>query len=248
MATLFLLGTGSANSTPDRTTTMLAVHQDSSTILIDCGGDVIQRVLAANLPVDSIDGIIVTHEHPDHVSGFPLFIEKLWLAKRDRPIAVYGIRPAVEQARRSWEAFNTSMWTGIPPIQWIEIDHVENATVISDTNWIVTASPGVHGAPVVGLRIESRSTAGVVTYSCDTEPCDSICRLSADADILVHEANGEGKGHASAEQAARIASDAGAKRLILVHLPAHVSEADQNSARQIFGPSELGVDLGRYEF
>ena len=248
MATLFLLGTGSANSTPDRTTTMLALHEDGSTLLIDCGGDVIQRMLAAGLEIDSIDGIIVTHEHPDHVSGFPLFIEKLWLAKRDRPIAVYGIRPALEQARRSWEAFNTSMWTGIPPIEWIEVDHAENASVLSDARWTITASPGVHGAPVVGLRIESRSTGRVVAYSCDTEPCDSIRRLSEDADILVHEANGEGRGHASAEQAAQIARSAGVRRLVLVHLPADVSQADEDAARQIFERSELGADLGRYEF
>jgi ribonuclease Z len=248
MATLHLLGTGSANSTPDRTTTMLAVHQNGSTMLIDCGGDVIQRLLAADVPLDSIEGMIVTHEHPDHVSGFPLFIEKLWLAERDRPIAVYGIRPAIAQARRCWDAFNTSMWTGIPPIIWTEVDHRDHAPVLSDANWTITASPGVHGAPVVGLRIECRASGGIVTYSCDTEPCDSIQNLASGATLLVHEANGEGKGHTSAAQAARVARTAGAERLVLVHLPADVSTKDEDDARQIFSATELGVDLGRYEF
>jgi len=74
---------------------MLAVSDARSTLLVDCGGDVIERVLSAGLEVDSIAGLIVTHEHPDHVSGFPLLMEKLWLAGRRRPIPVYGIAPAL---------------------------------------------------------------------------------------------------------------------------------------------------------
>jgi ribonuclease Z len=248
MATLHLLGTGSANSTPDRTTTMLAVHDNGSTILVDCGGDVVQRLLAAGLPVGSIEAMIVTHEHPDHVSGFPLFVEKLWLEKRVLPIRVCGIRPAIDQARRCWEAFNTSMWSGIPEIEWIEVDIREGAPVMSDSNWKITASPGVHGAPVVGLRIRSKSSGGVVAYSCDTEPCDSIQRLASGADILVHEANGEGKGHASAEQAAHVAKAAEVGRLVLVHLPAHASQRDVDAASTVFEPTELGEDLARFEF
>lgn len=248
MATLHLLGTGSANSTPDRTTTMLAVHHDGSTIVVDCGGDVIQRLLSAGLSVESIDGIIVTHEHPDHVAGFPLFVEKLWLAKRQRPISVYGIHPAIEQASRCWDAFNTSMWAGVPPIEWIEVEYRENAPVIDDQNWTITASPGIHGAPVVGLRIENRLSGRIVTYSSDTEPCESIEKMAAGSDLLVHEANGQSKGHTSAEQAAEIAKRAGVKKLVLVHLPANVSPRDAEAARAIFQPAELGVDLACYEF
>ena len=248
MATLHLLGTGSAHSTSDRTTTMLAVHDDERTMLVDCGGDVIQRVLASGLSVDSIEGMIVTHEHPDHVSGFPLFIEKLWLARRRHPIPVFGIRPAIDQARRCWEAFNTSMWTGVPDIEWVEVRYEENAPVLSDALWTITASPGVHGAPVVGLRIESKRSGGVVTYSCDTEPCDSITRLSTRSDVLVHEANGKGRGHTSSKQAAEIAAAAGARKLVLVHLPATVSSNDVDGATAIFEGTELGVDLARYDF
>src|SRR5690625_566288 len=99
MPTLYLLGTGAAVSDAHRTTTMLAVSDGASTIAVDCGGDVIQRMMAAGIDVDTLDALIVTHEHPDHVSGFPLFMEKIWLLGRRRPIAVYGIREAIDQAR-----------------------------------------------------------------------------------------------------------------------------------------------------
>ena len=248
MATLHLLGTGSANTSPDRTTTMLAVHDAGSSILVDCGGDVIHRMLAAGLGINSIDGIIITHEHPDHVAGFPLFMEKLWLVRRARPIPVYGIRPAIAQASRCWEAFDTEQWSGVPEIQWVEVDLAENAAVLSDNKWDITASPGVHGVPVVGLRIESKNSGGVVTYSCDTEPCATIERLAADSALLIHEANGLTTGHTSASQAAQVAASANAEHLVLVHLPAHVSVEEMEAAREIFPRTEIGTDLSHFDF
>ncbi|MEX0747058.1 MAG: MBL fold metallo-hydrolase, partial [Rhodothermales bacterium] len=98
MARLHLLGTGAAVSDPHRTTTMLAFEEGRETLVVDCGGDVVQRLLAAGIDLDTIAALIVTHEHPDHVSGFPLFMEKIWLAGRRRPIDVYGIGPASSQA------------------------------------------------------------------------------------------------------------------------------------------------------
>src|SRR4051794_752484 len=85
MATLHLLGTGAALSEPHRTTTMLAIDDSVSAVVVDCGGDVVQRLLAAGIPVGRISALIVTHEHPDHVGGFALLMERLWLAGRRHP-------------------------------------------------------------------------------------------------------------------------------------------------------------------
>ncbi|NNF57861.1 MAG: MBL fold metallo-hydrolase, partial [Rhodothermaceae bacterium] len=88
--TLYLLGTGAAVSDPHRTTTMLAVEEAGRLILVDCGGDAVQRLLKLGLDPTTIDAVILTHEHPDHISGFPLLIEKLWLLGRREPIPIYG--------------------------------------------------------------------------------------------------------------------------------------------------------------
>ncbi|MEX0599597.1 MAG: MBL fold metallo-hydrolase [Rhodothermales bacterium] len=247
MPTLYLLGTGAAISDPHRTTTMLACRSGSDTLVIDCGGDVVQRLLASKIDLETISALIVTHEHPDHVSGFPLFMEKIWLAGRDRPIPVYGIRPAIEQARRALAAFDTSSWD-LPEIAWNEVPHEPSASVMRTASWHVDASPGRHGVPVVGLRITARASGKTVAYSCDTEPCSTITSLATGADILVHEANGEGSGHSSASQAATTALDAGAKRLLLVHLPPGLPETDLDAARSIFDATEMGTELGSYNF
>ena len=53
--------------------------------------------------------------------------------------------------------------------------------------------------------------------------------------------------HASAEEAAQTAAEAGAYRLILVHLPPGLNEEDLDTARQWFSHTELGQELGIYE-
>ena len=252
MATLHLLGTGAAVSDPHRTTTMLAVENGTSLVVVDCGGDAWQRLLAAEVDPDSFSALIVTHEHPDHVSGFPLFMEKLWLLGRRVPVPVYGIAPALAQARRIHDAFDTASWRdkGYPDIAWHEIDHRENAPVFADEHWDIAASPGVHGVPVVGLRIVDKRGGGVLAYSCDTEVADSIRRLAENADILVHEATGAHPGHTDAVGAAQVARRAEAKRLLLVHLPPadQLDETTMQRAAEVFPNIERGIEGGYYTF
>jgi ribonuclease Z len=248
MAVLHLLGTGAAYSDARRTTTMLAFESGGRVLVVDCGADVVHRLLASGLDPEAIEGMIVTHEHADHVGGFALFIERIWVGGRRRPIPVHGIAPAIAQARRVWECFDTASWKDVPEIQWHEIEHRPNAPVLRNERWTVTASPGIHPVPVVGVRVEAAG-GGVVTYSCDTDVSDEIRELARGADVLVHEAmHVKFKGHSTYEEAAAVARDAGAGRLVLVHLPPDAKDEDLAGARQVFAATELGEDGGRYDF
>lgn len=248
MPTIHLLGTGAAISSPDRTTTMLAFDNGMSTLLVDCGGDVVHRLLAAGLDLDRLDGLILTHEHPDHVSGFPLFMEKVWLAGRRSPIPVCGPAAAIDQARRIFEAFDTSGWKGMPEIAWRSVELSERAAVWNDDHWRIHASPGQHSVPVIGLRVEAADGDGVAAYSSDTERSDVIARLAEGADVLVHEASGGFPGHTSVQDAAHVARQANAGRLVLVHLPPTTAEADIAEARESFANLELGTDGATCDF
>jgi ribonuclease Z len=72
-----------------------------------------------------------------------------------------------------------------------------------------------------------------LVYSGDTKPCESVERLAAGSDILVHDAtaaaDNEDKanmyGHSSARQAAELAKRAGARMLALVHVSPRYEEA-----------------------
>ena len=248
MPTLHLLGTGAALSSAERTTTMLALERPSSVLVVDCGGDVVQRLLAAGIELDHIEAMILTHEHADHVSGFPLFMEKIWLAQRRRPVRVFGPEPALSQARRIFEAFDTSGWEGMPAIEWRSVPLEERTLLLEERGWKVTASPSNHSVPVIGLRFEDLEGDGVIAYSADTEPSAAIARLAAGANILVHEATGDFSGHTSAQGAAEVAREAGVERLVLVHLPPEIGKAEMEAARDLFTATELGTDGARYSF
>ena len=249
MPVVHLLGTGAGFSGPERTTTMLAFESGAHSIVVDCGGDVIQRLMASGVDPAGIEAFIVTHEHPDHVSGFALFMEKIWLGGRRHPIPVYGIRPALDQARRVWEAFDTSGWEGVPEIQWNEVRPEAGAPVLSNERWRITAAPGIHGVPVIGIRVEDAQGPGVCAYSCDTAKSAEITEMARGADLLVHEATGtELGGHTTYVQAAEVARDAGVGRMVLVHLPPFVTDGDLAEARTIFADMRLGEDGARYDF
>jgi len=249
MAVLHLLGTGAAFSDARRTTTMLAFENGGRTLVVDCGGDVVQRLQVSGVELESIEAMIVTHEHADHAGAFPLFMEKLWLSGRQKPIPVYGIEPAISQARRAWESFDTRSWKGVPEIQWHRVEHRPGALVLRNERWHVTATPGIHSVPVVGVRVEAAG-AGVVAYSCDTAFSEAIVEMSRGADILVHEAQKLSFPgvHTSYEEAARAAFHSGARRLILVHLPPGVGEDDLAEARRVFAHTGVGNDGDRHDF
>jgi ribonuclease Z len=255
MPTLHLLGTGAAISDPHRTTTMLAVSDDASpprTLVVDCGGDVLQRLQACGHPIDSVDGLVVTHAHMDHTSGFPLLMEKVWLDGRDRPLPVVGIEPALAQAERLWAAYEPvhADWEGLPPIDWRTVAHEPAATVWGAPPWTVTGTPVDHGdTPNIGLRFEHAPTGAVLAYSCDTAPAESVVDLANNADVLVHEANGGvSDNHSTAAGAARVARAAGVDRLLLVHLPPGDKSDALKEARAHFPHTDLGEELGSYSF
>ena len=249
MAVVHLLGTGAGASGPTRTTTMLAFESGGQTVVVDCGGDVIQRLLASGLDPAGIEALVVSHEHPDHVAGFPLFMEKIWLLGRRHPIPVIGIRPALDQARRVWEAFSTATWTGVPEIQWREVAPEAGAPVLENERWRITAAPGTHGVPVIGIRVVDVAGGGVCAYSCDTARSEVITEMARDADLLVHEATGATLGgHTTYVEAAQVAREAGAGRLVLVHLPPGVTDGDLDEARTVFAGVALGEDGARYDF
>lgn len=229
---------------------MLAVENRESVLVIDCGGDVVHRLLACDVDLDKITGLIVTHEHPDHVAGFPLMMERLWLGGRRDHLDVYGIAPALSQARRIHDAFDTSSWPQYPGINWHEVPLAEDSLVLEDSAWEVRASPGKHTVPITALRFEDRYGGGVLAYSCDTSYSEAVVRLASEADILVHEATGQGPGHSSADDATKVAIESGAKRLVLVHLPPepYLEGEEIPKLQETFSEIEKGVERGRYSF
>ncbi|HEX9117189.1 MAG TPA: MBL fold metallo-hydrolase [Anaerolineae bacterium] len=252
MAELLLLGTGAALNDGSREPTMLALAGPRSTVLIDCGGNAVRQLQLLHVPLTSVECVILTHAHPDHTSGFPLLVEMLWLAGWRGTLPVHGPAEAVGAVSRAFKQWDTSRWTDLPALAWHIVPPAQGAPIALGADFELSAAPGVHaGNEVIAVRARARDTGRTVVYSADGEPSPGVAGLAAGADILVHEATGEGYGHSTAEGAARLAREAGAAELILVHLAPDKIDlaAAAAAARGIFpGPVVVGEDLQRFMF
>ena len=251
MAELVLLGTGSAFTDGSREPTMLALRGQQSTIVIDCGANVIRQLQRLQVPLDSIERLILTHSHPDHTSGLGLLIVMLWLSGRRRPLPIHGPAEAIDTGRRLWAQWDTHDWKELPELEWRAVPLEIGAPISTGADFELTAAPGDHVIPVIGVRARDLRGGGVVVYSADGKPSPGIRELAQGADILLHEATGAFPGHSTAEGAAELARAAGARRLVLIHLAPLSNDLDAQrlAAEKIFGgPVLIGRDLDRYEF
>ncbi len=240
--TIHLLGTGASVSDTDRTTTMLAFEEAGEYFLVDCGADAARELARADLDPAQLQAIVLTHEHPDHVSGFALLIEKMWLLGRREPIPIYGPPSAIRVARTCFQSYATDRWEGLPEREYHEIEMASGAHVFATDAFRVTCAPVDHPVPTVGLRVEAASGA-IAAYSADTAKAESVTDLARGASVLVHEATGHLPGvHASAEEAAETARESGVSRLVLVHIPPGCSDDDLVDARSIFPHTSWGHD------
>ena len=251
MSELLILGSGAALTDGSREPTMLALRGPHSTVLIDCGANVVRQLQQLGVPLDSIERLILTHSHPDHTSGFGLLVEMLWLSGRRAPLPVHALPDTIDVARRLFAPWDTHDWKGLPELHWHPVSTEIGAPIITGVDFEMTAAPGEHSVPVIGVRARDLQTGRALVYSADGQPSAGIRKLAQDADLLVHEATGHYPGHSTAEDAAHLARAAQVKKLILVHLAPLANDlaAQRTAAMSIFGDQVfLGRDLDRYEF
>lgn len=240
-----LLGTGASLNYGRRLTTMLAVEHGEDVLLVDCGSNVAQALSVAGLALEAVRALIVTHEHLDHTSSFPLLVQQLRLAGRTEPLHVYGPEPAIDLVRRMLGQYDTSGWEVSLEIVYHPVPLDPGIPIPIPLDLTLTAAPGRHSKPILGLRVEAPD-GGVLAYSADTEPAPEIIALARDADLLIHEATGDHAGHSTGADAGRVASEAGVDTLALVHLVGDAAGAEQVAAeaRKYFGGTVVAGEDG----
>ena len=70
MNEIIFLGTGGASATPERDNTSLLLRRDENLILVDCPGSVTRKIKSLGLDPRNLCALHITHEHPDHKSGY----------------------------------------------------------------------------------------------------------------------------------------------------------------------------------
>lgn len=253
MAQVILLGTGAAWSGPDRDNTFMLVRGKTTNVLIDCGGSPTQRLGHVGVKPDQVDHIILTHNHPDHIYGFPLLLLNAWMSGRREPINVYGLVGTLRSARKILDALEFNLLPDFTPLEYhtIVLNSLSSLPPIGEFD--ISAAPTTHFVPTVALRITERDTGAVFAYSSDTSPNPYVVALARDAKLFMHEAttlDQPKQGHSSAGEAGAEAALANVDKLVLLHLPPDVEPQKWRDAAQknFHGKVIVAKDFDTFEF
>jgi ribonuclease Z len=246
-----LVALGTANVTPDENhgnSHLLLVAKSGST-LIDCGGgNPIVGIRRAGVDPNDVHTLIITHFHPDHVSGLPGFLLSLWVMGRQRSLRICGPRSTLSKCQAMMNLFGWVDWPQFFQVVFVELELKENVPVLETPDYRIIASPTRHFVPAIGVRITATGGQTVV-YSSDSSPCDTIVRMANGADILFHEATGAQVGHSSAAMAGAIARQAGVGHLALIHYDVRFPPDDLRAEAQTTFDGKITItqDLDEFE-
>ncbi|MEG9861606.1 MAG: MBL fold metallo-hydrolase [Parvularculales bacterium] len=200
---VIVCGSGSPIPDPSRAGPCVAVLAGGHFLLFDAGAASSQTLARALLPQASLDGVIFTHLHSDHISGLGDVALQSWAAGRIKPLDVYG-PPGVERVVNGFEeAYHLDdgyriahhgeavVPAAAAPLVFHEVivsDAGAETIVLDDGNFRVTAFLVDHApvAPAYGYRVDYEDRSVVI--SGDTVKHDNIARVGAGTDVLIHEA------------------------------------------------------------
>lgn len=98
--TLTLLGTSSGVPQPNRVCSGAVLQVGSELLLIDCGGGVTSAFLRAGFDFRDVTTIIISHSHSDHVCELSLFLQGMYLARKEGRVTVYLPEEFVAEFKR----------------------------------------------------------------------------------------------------------------------------------------------------
>lgn len=252
-ASLVILGTSGAVQAAHRDNAALAFRMGESSVLVDCPGSPFLKLRRAGLDPMLLRAVVITHAHTDHIYGLPSLVHHLVMLDRQEPLPLFAPEPEMEKLRGLLDVFDLSQRAGFLEMRPLAAD--ASRPFWEHAGGRLYALPSDHGPPAFAIRWDTPGGARVV-YSSDTRPVEAMASFGRDAALFVHEATfleadalraTEG-GHSTAAQAARLAAQAGARRLLLVHLEyrADAAQLVEEARREFAGPVEVPDDGAIY--
>lgn len=200
-------------------------------ILLDLGSGAL-GVLQRYMDLEDIDAIFLSHLHPDHCMDLcGLHVAVHWNPNgwnRER-ITVWGPEATAERMAIAYGLeLDPGMHEDFDFHHWVPRQEVKLGP------FTISAIPVRHPVEeAYAIRVEATeplqdgtTRTSVLAYSGDTDSCDGLVEAAHDADMFLCEAafeEGRDDGidgvHLTGKRAGEMATAAGAKRLLLTHIP-----------------------------
>lgn len=224
-----IAGSGTVVPRLARRQSCVVVRAGGETLVFDLGSGAIRGMLHAGLYPFDVDRIFFTHFHPDHtVDVVPLlFAIKYGAAEpRTRPLYVTGPEPFESFWSRITDVWGKWM-VGDYPLEVSELPH-ECPSPLDLAGCRVSWAPAKHRPESIAYRLEGGD--GIFVYTGDTEYSESVVELARGAHTMLIECSfpddNPVPGHLTPSGVARMASEAGAERVVLTHIYPATDEVD----------------------
>ena len=216
-----VVGSGTVVPRLDRRQSCVVVKAGGETLVFDLGSGAVRGMLHAGLDPFAVDRIFFTHFHPDHtVDLVPLLFALNYGADepRTRPLHLTGPEPF-----ESFWASISGAWgewmVGDYPTEVSELPH-DCSSPLDLPGGRLSWAPAEHRPESIAYRLEADGRAFV--YTGDTEYAEPVVGLARGADTLLVECSfpddSPVPGHLTPRGVARIASEAGVRRVVLTHI------------------------------
>lgn len=192
-------------------------------LVIDMGNGSL-GALQRHIDLADIDAVVISHLHPDHCIDLTgLYVTRTYRPQgplRDR-LPVYGPAGSSQRLTAAYEGIDEGGMA-----QVLDFRRLSTSVPAVIGPFVVRPFLVNHPVEAYGFRVEADGR--VLAYSGDTDTCDALLPLFADADlVLTDSAFVEGRDddtrdiHLTGRRAAEAALAAGGvKRLMLTHIPA----------------------------
>jgi len=242
---LTVLGSGSALPLPERQSSCFLLEAAGRALLLDLGPGALQRAAAAGCSLERLDGVLITHVHPDHCADLVAlqFALRSPMLRRERgPLQVWGhadVALLVSRLRNAWPR-----WLAADPERWqlhsigpglLELGRAGEA---SAPDLRCEAFRIAHHRSSLGYRL-TLPDGFVLALSGDATEGAELAALARGADLLILEAAGPDAqpidGHLTPRRAGKLAAETAVQHLLLTHFyPPTLAEPIEVRVRETF--------------
>jgi ribonuclease BN (tRNA processing enzyme) len=136
-----------------------------------------------------IKNILLTHSHLDHIKAIPFLADNIVMKNKRHSITLFGMQETLAALREN--VLNDKLWPDFTRISAALKPVVKMRSVVPGKSfriggYTVKASRVDHTVPAVGYTVKDRM-GGVLLYSGDTGPTDTIWTAAKKVDAVIVE-------------------------------------------------------------
>ena len=217
--------------------------------LVDCGENVQVQLKRFKISKARLDNILISHLHGDHLFGIFGMLSTMALDGRTAPLYIYAPRDFGSVLHFFLGHFGEGVKY---EIHHVPLSMKEPERIIALRNCEVYAFPLQHRIDCFGYRIHWLKTGQSAAYCSDTMVFPQETEWLRGTDLIYHEATFADEHvdlahkmfHSTAREAAQVAADAGAKKLVLGHFSSRYQDLGVllSQAREVFPESYLAEE------